>query len=273
MSGPAPLPDRPQPSPARSQPESQRYPTVVPRPGRPDTRGGYSGRHAKPATARQHHRVRHLITGATGYVGGRLAPRLLAAGRRRALPGPRPRRSCATCRGPATSRWSRGDLLDRGRRAPRLRGRRRRLLPRPLAGRAATSRRSTAARPRSSPRPPATAACAGSSTSAACTPTATALGAPARRARGRRDPARQRRADRRAAGRRHPRLRVGVVRDAALPHRAAAGDGHAAVGRQPDPADRHPRRAALPRRRRAGCPRTSTAPSTSAAPTSSPTAR
>ncbi len=43
---------------------------------------------------------------------------------------------------------------------------------------------------------------------------------------GRRDPAGQRRADDRAAGRGDHRLRVGVVRDAALPHRAAAGDGH-----------------------------------------------
>ena len=56
-------------------------------------------------------------------------------GRRRALPGRATPRSCATSRGPATPRWSRGDLLDRGRRAARLRGRRRRVLPRPLAGR------------------------------------------------------------------------------------------------------------------------------------------
>jgi hypothetical protein len=37
--------------------------------------------------------------------------------------------------------------------------------------------------------------------------------------------------DRGAPGRGDHRLRVGVVRDAALPHRTAAGDGHAAVGR------------------------------------------
>ena len=43
------------------------------------------------------------------------------------------------------------------------------------------------------------------------------------------------------------RLRVVVLRDAALPHRAAAGDDHPAVGAHPDPADRDPRRPALPR--------------------------
>ena len=42
--------------------------------------------------------------------------------------------------------------------------------------------------------------------------------------------------------------RFGVVRDAALPHRTAAGDGDAALGALADPADRHPRRPPLPRR-------------------------
>ena len=74
--------------------------------------------------------------------------------------------------------------------------------------------------------------------------------------------------DRRAARRRRPRVGLGVVRDAALPHRAAAGDGHAALGAQPDPADRRPGRAALPRRLRDPAGRRCTAASTSAAPTS-----
>jgi uncharacterized protein YbjT (DUF2867 family) len=46
------------------------------------------------------------------------------------------------------------------------------------------------------------------------------------------------------------RVGVGVVRDAALPHRAVARHGHAPVGEHPDPADRHPGRAALPGRER-----------------------
>ena len=64
----------------------------------------------------------------------------------------------------------------------------------------------------------------------------------------------QRRADGRAAGGGHPRLRLAVLRDAAPPHRAAAGDGDAAVGAHPHPADRHQRRAALPGRRARRCP-------------------
>ena len=42
--------------------------------------------------------------------------------------------------------------------------------------------------------------------------------------------------DHRAARRGHHRLRLGLVRDAALPHRAAAGDGHPELGAHPDPA-------------------------------------
>ena len=41
-----------------------------------------------------------------------------------------------------------------------------------------------------------------------------------------------------------------VVRDDALPHRAPAGDDRPALGGEPHPAHRHPRRAALPRRLR-----------------------
>ena len=70
------------------------------------------------------------------------------------------------------------------------------------------------------------------------------------RAGGRRRPARLGRADGGAAGRRRHRLGVGVLRDAALPHRAAAGHGDAEVGAHQDPADRDPGRAALPRRLR-----------------------
>ena len=52
----------------------------------------------------------------------------------------------------------------------------------------------------------------------------------------------------RAAGRDHHRLGIGQLRDAALPRRGAPRDGHAPLGAQPLPADRHPRRARLPRR-------------------------
>ncbi|WP_306307037.1 NAD(P)H-binding protein [Nocardia abscessus] len=41
-----------------------------------------------------------------------------------------------------------------------------------------------------------------------------------------------------AAGRGDHRLRLGEFRDAALPDRAVADDGHTALGAQPDPADR-----------------------------------
>ena len=50
------------------------------------------------------------------------------------------------------------------------------------------------------------------------------------------------------AGGGDPRVGVGELRDAALPHRAPAGDAHAVVGAPPRPAHRHPRRPALPGR-------------------------
>lgn len=43
----------------------------------------------------------------------------------------------------------------------------------------------------------------------------------------------------------HHRLRFGVLRDAALPHRAPAGHGHPELGQHPHPADRCPGRAAV----------------------------
>ena len=74
-----------------------------------------------------------------------------------------------------------------------------------------------------------------------------AVGAPAQPRGGRAHPPRQRRAHRGAAGGRRPRQRQRQLRDAAPPDRAAAGDGRPEVGRHEDPTDRHPRRAALPR--------------------------
>lgn len=72
--------------------------------------------------------------------------------------------------------------------------------------------------------------------------------APAVPGRGGPDPAGQRGADGRVAGRGDHRLRLGVVRDAAIPDRAATCHDHPALGPQPDPTDRGPRRAALPGR-------------------------
>ena len=46
------------------------------------------------------------------------------------------------------------------------------------------------------------------------------------------------------------RLGLGQLRDAALPHRGAPGDGHPTMGAHRVPADRDPRRAAVPGRRR-----------------------
>ena len=77
----------------------------------------------------------------------------------------------------------------------------------------------------------------------------------------------------RAARRGDHRLGLRVVRDAALPGRGAAGDGHAQVGRHALPADRRPRRPALPRRRAGRAARPPAGSSRSAAPTCSPTAR
>ncbi len=57
------------------------------------------------------------------------------------------------------------------------------------------------------------------------------------------------------AGRRDPGRGFGQLRDAALPDRATARDGDAALGRHARAADRRARRPALPRRRRRLCPR------------------
>ena len=125
------------------------------------------------------------------------------------------------------------DVTDRESLARALAGRRRRLLPRPLdrlgqpefedrTALAATTfaERAEAAgvAPHRLPRRPD----AGGRG---------ALAAPAQPGGGRAHPARQRRADRRAAGRRGDRQRQRQLRDAAPPHRAAAGDGRAEVGR------------------------------------------
>ena len=159
--------------------------------------------------------------------------------------------------GRTRSRSWQADAADADAAAPGARRRRRRLLPDPRARappRFERTDRETARR--SAERPRRRRRAAGWSTSAG-----SPAGVPGEELsphlRSRDEvgdaPARLRRADGRAARRGDHRLGVGVVRDAALPHRAAAGDGHAALGRHPHPADRHPGRAALPRRLRRRC--------------------
>ena len=188
------------------------------------------------------------VTGATGYIGGRLVPRLLDAGytvrcltrsvaqaagasvgRPRASAGGRRRRHGASAAHGRPARLPRRVLPDsfdgdrrvgicRARSAPgdefrsglrRWRGR-----AHPLPG-----------RPGGDGRPP--------------------FGAPVVSPRGGRGPGVDLGAGHHAAGRDDPRLRVGFVRDPALPHRALAGDGDTALGEHGKPAHLHPRRPRL----------------------------
>ena len=200
-----------------------------------------------------------LVTGATGYIGGRLVPELLAAGHRVRVPGPAARRSCATTRGPATSRWSRATRSDAGSLARGDGRRRRRLLPGPRA----RHRRGFEETDRETAR-------------------TFGDGRASRRRRAHRLPRRAhaRRPDR-ASSPPHLRSRPRWARSCSTPAcptavlRAAViiGSGSASFEmlrylterlpvmvtpswvRQPDPADRGPRRAALPGRLRRPCPR------------------
>ena len=213
-----------------------------------------------------------LVTGATGYIGGRLAPALIERGHRvRAMARTPDKLVDAPWRDRAEV--VRGDLGDpesltsafdgvdvvyylvhsmgtstdfvteEKRVCPqrRRRGQGRRGAAHRLPQRAAPRRR-----------------------------TVSASGVPHRR---RRHPDRVRHRDPGVAGGHRRRLRFGVVRDDPPPHRPAAGDDDAEVGSQQDPAHRDRRRPALPGRGRHGdrCP--SHGPGTSAAPTSSSTAR
>lgn len=192
-----------------------------------------------------------LVTGATGYIGGRLVPELLDAGHRvRCL-----------ARSPEKLRdhpWAgrteivRGDVTDAASVAEALRG----IdvayyLVHALAGRIRLRGTRPCGRPhlrRASPcgrgpphRLPRRA-------HPGRDPGPRPVPAPALPRRGRRDPARLRGADHRPARRRHHRLRLGLLRNAALPDRTAPRHGHPQLGRHPRPARRRPRRPALPRR-------------------------
>ena len=212
-----------------------------------------------------------LVTGATGYVGGHLAPELLQRGLdvRCLVRDPRRARPCR----PA-SRCVQGDVLKRGPLGRRARRRRRRLLPRALDGRGGDG--GFAERDRAGGGRPSRRAAARRGRRRIVY-----LGGLARRrrpstcaaARRSREILRPRRADDRprARGDGH-RRRQRLLRDAAPPGRAPARDGLPALDRHAHPADRDPRR----RRHARGARRPADARrrrSSSAAPTSSPIAR
>ena len=191
-----------------------------------------------------------LVTGATGYVGGRLVPELLAAGHRvRVMVRDKSRISGRDWSGDvevAVADATDADAVrtalegidvayyllhsigqgkdfadDRGADRPdvRRRGRGRRSQPDGLPRWVGAARRG-AEHPHGVAR--------------------------ARR----RGAAGVRSADRGAAGGRRDRVGLGELRDVAAPDRAAAGDDHPEVGREPAAADRDPRRPALPGRLR-----------------------
>ena len=199
------------------------------------------------AGARRHHDRPRAMRGDRSDGIHRRAPRPTSGGGgpRRALRRARPREDARHPVG-AAGGDRRGRRPRRGVDAPRLRGRRRPVLPRALALRARLRRGrpprradQRAGRPRGrrvADRLPRRHAPRGRR----------ALRAPRVARRGRRDLPALGRPDRHPAGGGDPRVGVGELRDAALPHRAPARDAHAVVGAPPRPAHRHPRRPALP---------------------------
>ena len=189
--------------------------------------------------------MRVLVTGATGYIGGRLVPRLLERGHRVRVLVRDPRRIA----GPAVARAGRGGHRrpGDGRGLERGSGRhRRRVLPGPLHD---LGRRLRRARPpggtgvrgcRGGPAPRRLPGGSG--------PRGPRLPTPGEPRRGGRDPP-GRPAGHGVPGRAGDRLRLRLVRDGALPHRAAPRDGHPALDLQPGVAGGGRRRPGLPRGR------------------------
>ena len=191
--------------------------------------------------------IRCLVTGATGYIGGRLVPQLLDAGLRvRALARNPDKLADAPWRdrrGGGTGRPDPARIACRG--VPR---RRRRLLPGALDGHVEGFRRRGAAvgpqrRRRGKAGGRAQAGVPERPSSRGCR----SVPSPEIAHRGRRDPHRLRYRDRGAAGRNRDRLGFSVVRDDPSPHRPATRDDDAEVGAQQDPADRGRRHPLLPR--------------------------
>ena len=174
-----------------------------------------------------------LVTGATGYIGGRLVPELLAAGHRVRVPGAQPGQAGRRRRG-ATGRGRGGRPHRRRRRsAPGHGGRRQ----------PPTSSCTRWAGPRTSP--PRTGEVATTFRDAAAEAGVGAHRLPGRAGRRRRPrpqrppeepprgrPAARRRpgAGHRAARRGDHRVGLGQLRDAPVAGRGAAGDGHATLG-------------------------------------------
>ncbi len=171
----------------------------------------------RPQPPGRHPPCSALVTGATGYIGGRLVPRLLEAGHE----------VRCMARDPGKLRndpWHdqvevvRGDVLDPASLDARARRVRCRLLPRPLDGRGARfADRDRTGRP-TSERPPTEPAEAdrlpgryGLRRRPVRTPVEPSRGGPA--------PGRWGDTGHRAASRGHHRLGIGVVRDAPLPDR------------------------------------------------------
>ena len=190
--------------------------------------------------------IRCLVTGATGYVGGRLVPVLLERGH--------------AVRALARNPDKLADVPWRDRRRGRARRPRRSGLAEHeafdgvdvvyyLVHSMGTESDFVAAEARSARNVVAAAQRAGRETagvSGRAAPVGSgSVAAPAVTGRGRRDPAGLRHRDRRAAGRDRDRFRLGVVRDDAPPHQPPARDDDPEVGAQQDPADRDRRRAAL----------------------------
>ena len=198
--------------------------------------------------------VRALVTGATGFVGGRLARALADARRGGHGPGPRHRPRAGTWRRQGVELHE-GDVLDAGLAAGRGRGRRRGLLPRARDGprlqrRLRRSASATAAA--TSPGWPRRRASSGWSTSAAsASPASKHLRSRHETGRDprRRGPAAHLLPRRDGRGRRQR-----VLPDAALPGAAAAGDDRARLADHAHPADRRGRRGRLPGRSAAEAP-------------------
>ena len=224
--------------------------------------------HPVPPAPRSQDMTNVLLTGATGYVGGHLAPELLRRGLDVRCLVRDPRRAAL----PAGAKLVQGDVLEGAHARAGARRHRRRLLPRPLDGRrrrwrlrrarSRRRRRLRAGGPRRGRR----------ADRLPRRPGGRRVRAPAQPRGGRGDPGGRGAGHRPRARRDGHRRRQRLVPDPAPPRRPPARDGLPALDRHAHPAHRDPRR----RRRTGGARRPGSARararSSSAAPTSSATA-